>query len=161
MNKKYKRVFSINLQPGYRNYTIKDLQDIKGKKKLTQILVSDALEASAAEEAGIDLILAKPDENVPLIRKAAPKTFMTVSVPFIKYSSKEEIVKKSLELVEHGADSIHCGSWNLNFMKYLNQFRKLDCIKKTTFDDHIKRHYFFSHENINPTRIIPIGPIVF
>ena len=64
MNKKYKRVFSINLQPGYRNYTVKDLQDIKGKRKLTQILVSDALEASAAEEAGIDLILAKPDENV-------------------------------------------------------------------------------------------------
>ena len=123
MNKKYKRVFSINLQPGYRNYTVKDLQDIKGKKKLTQILVSDALEASAAEEAGIDLILAKPDENVPLIRKAAPKTFMTVSIPFIKYSAKEDIVKKALELVEYGADSIHCGSWNLNFMKYLNEFK--------------------------------------
>ena len=123
MNKKYKRVFSINLQPGYRNYTVKDLQDVKGKKKLTQILVNDASEASAAEEAGIDLILAKPDENVPLIRKAAPKTFMTVSVPFIKYSSKEDIVKKALELVEHGADSIHCGSWNLNFMKYLNEFK--------------------------------------
>ena len=58
MNKKYKRVFSINLQPGYRNYTVKDLQDVKGKKKLTQILVNDASEASAAEEAGIDLILA-------------------------------------------------------------------------------------------------------
>ena len=123
MNKKYKRVFSINLQPGYRNYTVKDLQDIKGRKKLTQILVNDALEASAAEEAGVDLILAKPDEHVPLIRKAAPKTFMTVSVPFIKYSSKEDIVKKALELVEHGADSIHCGSWNLNFMKYLNEFK--------------------------------------
>ncbi len=123
MNKKYKRVFSINLQPGYRNYTVKDLQDLKGKKKLTQILVSNASEASAAEEAGIDLILAKPDENVPLIRKAASKTFMTVAIPFIKYSSKEKIVKKALELVELGADSIHCGSWNLNFMKYLNEFK--------------------------------------
>ena len=47
-----------------------------------------------------------------------------------------------------------------NLSEYLNQFRKLDCIKKTTFDDHIKRHYFFSHESINPTRIIPIGPII-
>ena len=123
MINKYKRVFSINLQPGYRNYTIKDLQDIKGKKKLTQILVSDQLEASAAEEAGIDLLLAKPDQNVPYIRKAAPKTFLTVSIPFIKYSSKEDIVKKAFELVEQGADSIHCGSWNLNFMKYLNEFK--------------------------------------
>ncbi len=123
MIKKYKRVFSINLQPGYRNYTVKDLKDIKGKKKLTQILVSDEKEASAAEEAGTDLLLAKPDHNVPYIRKAAPKTFLTVSVPFIKYSSKEDIVKKALELIELGADSIHCGSWNLNFMKYLNEFK--------------------------------------
>ena len=48
---------------------------------------------------------------------------MTVSVPFIKYSSKEEIVKKSLELVEHGADSSTLWILNLNFMKYLNEFK--------------------------------------
>ena len=42
----------------------------------------------------------------------------------------------------------------------VEKFKKLDCIKRTTFNDHIKRHYFFSHESINPTRIIPIGPIV-
>ena len=47
-----------------------------------------------------------------------------------------------------------------NLSKYLNQFKKLDFIKRTTFDDHIKRHYFFSHESINPTRIIPVGPII-
>ena len=34
MKKKLKKVFSINLEPGYRNYTVKDLQDIKGKKKI-------------------------------------------------------------------------------------------------------------------------------
>ena len=48
-----------------------------------------------------------------------------------------------------------------NLSRYLEQFRKLNCVKQTTFDDHIKRHYFFSHKSINPTRIIPIGPIVF
>ena len=123
MKKHLKRVFSINLEPGYRNYTVKDLLDTKGKKKLTQILVSSPEEASAAEEANIDLILAKPDENVRKIREAASKTFMTVAIPFIKYSSKNDIVKKALELVELGADSIHCGSWNINFMKYLNEFK--------------------------------------
>jgi len=25
---------------------------------------------------------------------------------------------------------------------------------------HIKHHYYGSHESINPTRIVPIGPIV-
>ena len=23
--------------------------------------------------------------------------------------------------------------------------------------DHIKRHYYFTHDNINPTQIVPIG----
>ena len=123
MNKKLKKVFSINLEPGYRNYTVKDLIDLKGKKKLTQIFVSSIEEAAAAEEANIDLILARPSNDLRKIREAASKTFMTVSVPFIHYSSKKDIVKKALEIVEIGADSIHCGSWNLNFMKYLNDFK--------------------------------------
>lgn len=24
--------------------------------------------------------------------------------------------------------------------------------------DHIKRHYYYTHDDINPTRIVPIGP---
>lgn len=30
----------------------------------------------------------------------------------------------------------------------------------TTNFDHIKRHYYMTHPNINPTRIVPVGPIV-
>ena len=40
MVKKYKKVYSISLEPGYRNYTVRDLIDLKGKKKLTQILTN-------------------------------------------------------------------------------------------------------------------------
>jgi putative glutathione S-transferase len=25
--------------------------------------------------------------------------------------------------------------------------------------DHIKRHYYMSHEHINPSRIVPLGPL--
>ena len=123
MKKKFKKVFSINLEPGYRNYTVRDLINLKGKKKLTQVFVSSVEEAAAAEEAKIDLILARPSMHLRKIREAASKTFMTVAVPFIHYSSQNDIVKKALEIVEIGADSIHCGSWNLNFMKYLNDFK--------------------------------------
>ena len=35
MHKKYKRVFSINNDLGYRNYTVRDIVELKGKKKLT------------------------------------------------------------------------------------------------------------------------------
>ena len=123
MVKKYKKVFSISLEPGYRNYTVRDLIDLKGKKKLTQIHVSTPEEAAAAEEANIDLLLVRACPELHSIRKAAPKTFMTVSIPFIKYASKDHIVKDSLEVIEMGVDSITCGSWNLDFMKYLNGFQ--------------------------------------
>ena len=59
MKKKYKRVYSISLEPGYRNYTVKDLIDLKGKKKLTQIHVATPEEARAAEEADIDILLVR------------------------------------------------------------------------------------------------------
>ena len=26
--------------------------------------------------------------------------------------------------------------------------------------DHIKRHYYMTHEHLNPTRIVPLGPVV-
>jgi putative glutathione S-transferase len=31
-------------------------------------------------------------------------------------------------------------------------------IKQTVDFEHIKQHYFFSHETINPTRVVPEGP---
>mgnify|MGYP001074064217 CR=1 FL=1 len=31
-------------------------------------------------------------------------------------------------------------------------------IKQTVDFEHIKQHYFFSHETINPTRVVPAGP---
>jgi putative glutathione S-transferase len=33
-------------------------------------------------------------------------------------------------------------------------------IAETVSIDHIKRHYYMTHEEINPTRIVPLGPIV-
>ena len=71
----------------------------------------------------------EPSLDLKKIREAASKTFLTVSVPFINYSSKTKIVKKALEIAEIGADSIHCGSWNINFMKFLNEFKIMACHK--------------------------------
>ena len=123
MNKKYKRVFSINNDLGYRNYTVRDLINLKGKKKLTQVRVTTVEEASAAQEAGIDLLLTGPGKDFLDIRKAASKTFMTVGVPFIENPSKREATKKAFEIIEAGADSLMCQNWNLEWMKHLSKFR--------------------------------------
>jgi glutathionyl-hydroquinone reductase len=45
-----------------------------------------------------------------------------------------------------------------NLSIYLNRLKTIPAIQETTQLDHIKRHYFYSHEFINPYRIIPIGP---
>ena len=121
--KKYKRVFSINNDLGYRNYTVRDIIQLKGKKKLTQVRVTNAEEAAAAEEAGIDLLLTGPGPEFSKIRKAAAKTFMTVGVPFIQNPSKREATKKAFEVIEAGADSLMCQNWNLEWMKHLSKFR--------------------------------------
>ena len=123
MHKKYKRVFSINNDLGFRNYTVRDIIELKGKKKLTQVRVTNALEAAAAEEAGIDLLLTGPGPELAEIRKAAAKTFMTVGVPFIENPSKREATKKAFEIIEAGADSLMCQNWNLDWMTHLSKFR--------------------------------------
>ena len=45
-----------------------------------------------------------------------------------------------------------------NLSRYTRELYEIPAIKETTNFDHIKRHYFYSHETINPFRIIPQGP---
>ena len=46
-----------------------------------------------------------------------------------------------------------------NLHRYVNDLLLMPAISNTYKLDHIKRHYYFSHEHINPNRIIPLGPI--
>jgi glutathionyl-hydroquinone reductase len=48
-----------------------------------------------------------------------------------------------------------------NLYGYLRDLYQLPGIKETVNFDHIKRHYYMTHEEINPTRIVPIGPLQF
>jgi glutathionyl-hydroquinone reductase len=45
-----------------------------------------------------------------------------------------------------------------NLSRYTKELYDIPAIKETTNLDHIKRHYYYSHEGINPYRIIPSGP---
>lgn len=42
--------------------------------------------------------------------------------------------------------------------EYLRDLYQHPGISKTVNFDHIKRHYYITHDEINPTRIVPIGP---
>ncbi len=45
-----------------------------------------------------------------------------------------------------------------NLFGYLKDLYQTDGIAETVNVDHIKRHYYMTHDDINPTRIVPIGP---
>lgn len=45
-----------------------------------------------------------------------------------------------------------------NLQGFLRELYQWNGVADTVGMDHIKRHYFMSHETINPTRIVPVGP---
>lgn len=47
-----------------------------------------------------------------------------------------------------------------NLWPYLRDLYQHDGVAETVNFDHIKRHYYMTHEQINPTRIVPIGPLL-
>ena len=47
-----------------------------------------------------------------------------------------------------------------NLQGYLMDLYQLPGIADTVNFDHIKRHYYITHPQINPTRIVPIGPVL-
>ena len=107
---KYKKVFSMTGELSLRNYTVKDIIDLKGDRQLTQTLPFTPNEAKAAEDAGIDLINARfnylKQETAIEIRKSASKTFMSFVIPLLSVPTKDDALKHSYKAMELGADGI-------------------------------------------------------
>jgi 3-methyl-2-oxobutanoate hydroxymethyltransferase len=114
--------------------TVKDLFEKKGKQKLTELYVTNSLEAHASEEAGIDLLIVSfnketlrtgvptnkwfRDAYVGDIRDAAPNTFMIYGLG--QLPSKEKAIEAALIARENGADAVYCG----NSPAYIEALRK-------------------------------------
>lgn len=107
---KYKKVFSMTGELSLRNFTVKDIIDLKGDRLLTQTLPFTPNEAKAAEDAGIDLINTRfnyfKQETAIEIRKSASKTFMSFVIPLLSVPTKDDALKHSYKAMELGADGI-------------------------------------------------------
>ena len=103
-----------------KNFTVFDIQSLKGKRKLSQTLPSTPEEATAAEQSGIDWLNVRYDPQNPKlaeqIRKSAPTTFMTFAMPAKNMPSKEDALRLAFEAMEIGADSIMCSTWSLELI---------------------------------------------
>nr|WP_281351300.1 3-methyl-2-oxobutanoate hydroxymethyltransferase [Sneathiella litorea] len=103
-----------------RNYTVRDIRDLKGKKQLTQTLAFTPDEAAAAEAAGIDLINVRwnpldPRESFAVC-EAAPHTFTTFCMPLTLCTSEQEALRIGFQAMEGGGDGIYC-AWSLQFIE--------------------------------------------
>jgi putative glutathione S-transferase len=47
-----------------------------------------------------------------------------------------------------------------NLWSYTRELYQVPGVADTVDLDHIKRHYYYSHESINPSRIVPKGPLI-
>lgn len=47
-----------------------------------------------------------------------------------------------------------------NIWNYLKELYQVPGVAVTCNFDHIKKHYYQSHSGINPTRIVPMGPVI-
>ena len=107
-----RRIMTLGGAYGTRNYTVKDLRDLKGKRKLVETLPFSVEEAMAAAEAGIDTMKVRYDPKHPeiaaAIRQAAPHTFMAFSVPLIAAATPDEAVRLGYDAMALGADAIMC-----------------------------------------------------
>jgi glutathionyl-hydroquinone reductase len=66
-------------------------------------------------------------------------------------------------------DAVYVGHFKCNLRRiadypglsaFLKRLYHHPGIASTVNIDHIKRHYYYSHEGINPTRIVPLGPLL-
>jgi len=114
-----KRVMTLGGAYGTRNYTVRDLRDLKGKRILTETLAFTPEEAAAAEAAGIDTMKVRFDPKRPdlaaAMRRAAPNTFMSFSVPLVAAATADEAVRIGYQAMELGADGIMC-QWSPRFV---------------------------------------------
>jgi putative glutathione S-transferase len=66
-------------------------------------------------------------------------------------------------------DAVYYGHFKCNLRRiddyphlsgYVRDLYQTAGIAETVDFDHIKRHYYMSHEHINPTRVVPLGPLL-
>jgi 3-methyl-2-oxobutanoate hydroxymethyltransferase len=95
--------------------TVRDLIQAKGKRKLVLTTAFDAWTARAAEEAGVDMILAWGSTLehskwvVNAVRSGAPNTLIGSGLPITgAYSSEAEALRLAGELRSAGTDIIYC-----------------------------------------------------
>ncbi|MHC8596953.1 3-methyl-2-oxobutanoate hydroxymethyltransferase [Arenicellales bacterium IMCC55707] len=99
-----KRIYDFSRHAATRNYTIEDLQALKGSgQKLSMANPVGDDETLACVEAGIDLFVVGADQ-IEDIRRIAPTHFTGVGSTWAQFGSNEEIMAHAFDAMRRGAD---------------------------------------------------------
>ena len=87
-----KRIYDFSRSPTARNYTVADLQALKGSgTKLSMSNPKDAIELQACLDAGIDLLVVW-DSQIEECREIAPHHFMGVGSTWSQFGNPDKIL---------------------------------------------------------------------
>jgi 3-methyl-2-oxobutanoate hydroxymethyltransferase len=99
-----KRIYDFSRSPAARNYTVADLQALKGSsEKLSMSNPKDAIEVQACIDAGIDLMVVW-DSQIEEVRRVAPHHFMGVGSTWSQLGKPEEILDHAFDMMRKGGD---------------------------------------------------------
>ncbi len=99
-----KRIYDFSRSPAARNYTVADLQALKGSgRKLSMSNPKDATEIRACLDAGIDLLVVWA-EQIEAARQVAPHHFMGVGSTWAQFGTTGEILDHAFEMMRLGGD---------------------------------------------------------
>lgn len=99
-----KRIYDFSRRPAQRNYTVADLQALKGSgQKLSMANPANNAELRACVEAGIDLFVVGADQ-IKDVRQIAPTHFTGAGSTWAQFGSDDEIVAHAYETMRYGAD---------------------------------------------------------
>ncbi|MEM6679326.1 MAG: 3-methyl-2-oxobutanoate hydroxymethyltransferase [Pseudomonadota bacterium] len=99
-----KRIYDFSRKPAERNYTVADLQALKGSgRKLSMANPANNAELEACVAAGIDLFVVGADQMAD-VRRIAPTHFTGAGSTWAQFGSDDEIVAHAYETMRAGAD---------------------------------------------------------
>lgn len=87
--------------------TVADLQQLKGKRQLTDVYVDSVDEAAAAAAAGIDIITVQDTRMGAEYRNAAPSAFIVVGIEYgVSAVTTEDYLRAGFDALNSGGDAV-------------------------------------------------------
>ncbi len=99
-----KNIYTFGRRPGTRNFTVKDLQELKTTgQRLTMCNPANEVEIRACVDAGIDTLTVW-DRDLDMARELAPTHFMGSAMGWGQFITHDEILRHAMGQMEAGAD---------------------------------------------------------